>query len=62
MNEKPSFSVGEYDHEGDQINDGIYLHFEGCRVRVADNEPGFARFIQHIEGMQGEINEVCANT
>lgn len=32
-----TFSVNEYDYEGDIFNTGIFLHFGNCRILVAKN-------------------------
>ena len=57
MNHQPTFSINEYDSDGDQSEEGIYLHFEGCRVRVADDIDGFDELINHLIKVKTEIVE-----
>ena len=62
MKELPSFSVNSYDHEGDEFEEGIFLHFENTRIKVADDLAGLNNFIEHLQRMQKEILEIYINS
>lgn len=51
------FSVNEYDQDGDLNEYGIYLHFEGTRIKVADNIDEFDEVIEQLKKMRQEILE-----
>jgi hypothetical protein len=57
--ERPTFMVGLYDHEGDLIEDGIFLFFGNSMVKVAANEFDYDRFLEHLDSMKHEIYESC---
>lgn len=48
-----TFSIGSYDKDGDLFESGIYLHFGGVRIRVADD-------LQSLKKFQGNINDIVA--
>lgn len=52
-----TFSVNEYDYEGDIFNTGIFLHFGNCRILVAKNPEFFKQFVNRIVEMIPEIEE-----
>lgn len=56
-----SFSVHDYDWEGDIHDKGIFLHFGKTRVKVAENLEEFKAVTEHINGMADEIAENYAN-
>ena len=54
-----SFSVHEYDRDGDIVERGIYLHFGDTRVKVSDDIENFKDVVLHIAAMVREIGEAC---
>lgn len=52
-----TFSVNEYDRDGDATDEGIFLHFNDCRVKAADNINDFRSIVEHMEAMVREIEE-----
>lgn len=54
---KVTFSVHNYDSDGDIQEPGIYLHFGDTRVKVAENLEEFGAFIQRLKDMSTEIEE-----
>ena len=57
MSQKVMFSIHDYDHEGDQMERGFYLHFGNTRVKVADTFEDFKQVVNRINGMVEEITE-----
>lgn len=55
------FSVNDYDKDGDCVERGVFLHFEGTRVKAADTIKDFADIVRHFEAMRDEIESVYAN-
>jgi hypothetical protein len=56
MNEV-TFSVNNYDNEGDISQLGIYLHFGETRIRVAENLTDFKKFQNELDATYKEIKE-----
>ena len=54
---KIAFSVNEYDSDGDETDVGVFLHFEGARVKAADSIADFRTIVDHMESMLREIDE-----
>lgn len=52
-----TFSVHEYDKDGDIADAGIFLHFGGTKIRVAKNMKEFEAFIERLKTMPEEIRE-----
>jgi len=57
MVERPTFSINDYDSDGDVVDTGVYLHFGDSRIKVADSAFDFVSFINHLKGMHKEIVE-----
>jgi len=55
--EETTFSINEYDHEGDEVESGIYLHFNGARIRAAESIEEFELFIDRLVSIKNEIKE-----
>lgn len=51
------FSVHEYDKDGYPMDEGIFLHFGGTRVKVARKFEEFQAIVARISGMEKEIEE-----
>lgn len=49
------FSVNDYDRDGSVLEKGIYLHFGGARVKVAESLDDFRDFSLSVENMIREI-------
>jgi hypothetical protein len=56
-----SFSVHDYDFEGDIFDSGIFLHFGDTRIKIADNLEEFKAVAHRINDMGEEIAENYAN-
>lgn len=57
---KPSditFTVNQYDKDGDIIEEGIYLNFGDTTVKVATNFTEFKTIIWQMEKIVKEISE-----
>lgn len=52
-----TFSINEYDFEGDIVEKGIYLHFGHTKIKVANTIEEYAAFVNDLEEMKGEIYE-----
>lgn len=52
-----TFSVNEYDRDGDCISVGVFLHFGDTKVKVANSVYDFPAIVQHIEAIRDEIQE-----
>ena len=58
---KPSditFSINQYDEDGDIIDEGIFLHFDSATIKVADNFTEFKTIIWAMEKIVKEIAEM----
>ncbi|QDP66529.1 MAG: hypothetical protein Tp1111DCM1126091_35 [Prokaryotic dsDNA virus sp.] len=51
------FSVNTYDSGGDIEEEGVFLHFEDTRVRVADKPEDFVDVVYQIRKIQEELLE-----
>lgn len=51
------FSVNSYDKDGDIEEEGIFLHFEGARVKAASTMKDFRGIVDHFEALIREIEE-----
>lgn len=56
---KPTFSIDSHDQDGDVYEEGVYLHFENTRVRVAKDLKTYEDFITHLVRMRREIKTNC---
>lgn len=54
---KACFSVHDYDADGDLMEEGIFLHFDGVRIKVAESLSEFKDFSARVNGMIEEIEE-----
>lgn len=52
------FSVNTYDNDGDIEEEGVFLHFDDTRVRVADNPEDFVDVVYQIRKIQEELLEL----
>jgi len=52
-----SFSINEYDHDGDLSEEAIYLHFGDAKVKIAKNKEDLELFEKYICGIFKEIRE-----
>lgn len=52
------FSVNRYDKDGDVVEKGVYLWFGETSVRVAGGLDDFKKFLERLNGMAPEIEEV----
>jgi len=52
-----TFSVNDYDSDGDLTDEGIFLHFGKTRVHAAESTEDFRTIVQHMEAMVREIEE-----
>jgi len=46
---KIMYSVDDHDRDGDVVEEGIYLHFGGCRVWVAQDMKAFRKFRKRFD-------------
>jgi len=55
---KVTFSVNNYDNDGDVLDRGIFLHFgPDVRIKVARDVKEFQGFIDNLQEMKTEIEE-----
>jgi hypothetical protein len=52
-----TFSINEYDKDGDITDNGVFLHFGDTRVKVCDSILEFDDVVLHLRCIQGEIND-----
>jgi hypothetical protein len=55
------FSINEYDRDGDLTEEGVFLHFDGCRVKAADSCADFRAIVECMQAMVREIDENYAD-
>jgi hypothetical protein len=53
----PTFSLNEYDVDGDVNDTAIFLHFGDFRLKVAENMEQYQAFIDHLETIKTELSE-----
>jgi hypothetical protein len=53
--ERISFSVHDYDSDGDISERGVFLHFGDTRVKAADSIKEFRSILRHFESIVNEI-------
>jgi len=54
---KPTFSINDYDSDGDIYKKGVFLHFGETRIKAADSLDEFRHIIEHFKLIIGEIEE-----
>ncbi len=54
---RPTFSINDYDSDGDVVESGVFLHFHETKIKVANSDFDFVSFIDHLKGMHKEIVE-----
>ena len=54
-----SFSINEYDHDGDVFEEGIFLHFGECKIHVAASLKGFKDVRRQLKKIEKEIRNNC---
>lgn len=52
-----TFSINEYDFEGDIVEKGIYLHFGHTKIKVADNMEEYEDFLINLYTIKTELLE-----
>lgn len=52
-----SFSVNQYDSDGDVADRGIFLHFGETTVKVADSMLAFRKITEQLEKIISEIDK-----
>lgn len=52
-----TFSVNEYDFEGDIMEKGIYLHFNNTKIKVADTIEEYKKLVDDLESIAEELDE-----
>lgn len=55
------FSVNDFDKDGDLNENGVYLHFNSTRVKVAQDLQGYKDFVSELQRMEKEIAEIYCN-
>ena len=53
----PTFSINQYDGDGDSYEEGIYLHYGHTSIRVATTIRGFKAHVNHLLKMINEITD-----
>lgn len=53
---KITYSINEYDSEGDIINHGLFLQFNGnVKIKVANNIKGYMDFVKQVTDIGEEV-------
>lgn len=52
-----TFSVNQYDHEGDIIEQGLYLDFGHTSIKVATSISEFDDLIEQLVAIRKEVSE-----
>ena len=52
-----TFSVNEYDCDGDIVEEGIFLNFGDARILVAKNLEDYKEFCKTVSDMTDEISD-----
>lgn len=55
------FSVNDFDSDGDLSEQGVYLHFDSSRIKVAEDLQDYRDFISELQRMEKEIAEIYRN-
>ena len=57
-----TFSINQYDSDGDCIDKGIFLHFDSrTNIKVCDNFSEFEKIIKQLDMIKEEIEENYEN-
>lgn len=54
---KVTFSVNQYDHEGDVYEEGVYLHFDGGFIITLSSVDELDKMIENLQDIRNEIKE-----
>jgi hypothetical protein len=54
---KPTFSVNDYDKDGDIFEEGIFFHFGDTRIKVTNTVEELSDWPEYIASMITEIKE-----
>ena len=54
---KFSFSINEYDHDGDIAEEGIFLHSENFRIKIGEDISSIDELISNLNSIREEILE-----
>jgi len=57
MNTLPTFTINEYDSDGDCIENGIYIHFDNTRIKMGESLKDFKELLSHLQKIYDEISE-----
>ncbi len=57
--EQPTFSVNDYDSDGDIVQRGVFLWFGLMKIKVCDLSSDYGKFEAHIRNIGEELRE-CA--
>lgn len=52
---KVYYSINEFDSEGQVSEFGVFLHFGETRIRVAEDDEGFAAFSEDVKTTLSQI-------
>ena len=52
-----TFSVHEYDTDGDIDAEGVYLHFGNTKIWICDNLEDFGKFAKTIKEIEKELED-----
>ena len=54
-NMQASFSIHDFDEDGDKIDHGVFLHFGGTRIKVAKNKSQLKAFKDRLNSVIDEV-------
>jgi len=52
-----TWSIGEFDSDGDTFDDGVFLHFGTARIRAADNVDHLLDLLEKLISSEKEMRE-----
>ena len=52
-----TFSVNEYDCDGDCLDGGVFLHIDDCKIKVTDSVKEFSAIVEQINQIAKELEE-----
>ena len=54
---KLTFSIHEYDSDGDILDEGLFIHCEGIRIKIGDYLDSIDDLINQLQKIKKEILE-----
>jgi len=50
-----TFSINQYDKDGDIVNEGVFIHFGETTIKVSETITEFSNVVDHFQVIRQEI-------